>query len=534
MIKILAKHVHMFYEVFSLDQNSRQFKKYLRQCFRIKKSKSDSVIMVEFEQSPENVIGLSLFLPILLEKFDSNLVAYQLTTHKGLRKLIKKVQYRFSTTSRLVGNKFIPINFEDSNKSTEYEKLLQKIQSPEEFEIFEHLGIRIGDLVYDEYLAKSNVHTLNLNDILLKEIFIKAIAALDWWIEFISNKSVDAVVVSHDVYLYGIPVRLAISRGIPVFLVSTGEVIRLNQSYPRVGADIPLYPDIFLKQEKDFRIDGINIAKEKIHNRINGIGPSDLNYFPLVAFGEVLNKKKYLKVSNRRKILIAVHDFYDSPHGGQIHFYPDFYLWLLKLSEIANETDYDWYIKTHPYLRGRGREILANFILKNSKFELLPPKVTHNEIISEGIDLVLTVYGTIATEYPLLGVQVLNASKCNPHASYQFSVTPKSRDQYEFYLKNIDSIPPVGNTEQIYEYYFMRHLLPLRNWVFIDDLRYKKETGFGFNPMTRKIYNYFLTTDNLVPVKEIQFALRNFLESSSYQLGRSHFKIDVNTSIDNV
>jgi hypothetical protein len=91
MIKIFAKRMHIFCEVFSLDQNSRQFKKYLRQSFRIKKSKSDSVIMVEFEQSPENVIGLSMFLPILLEKFDSNLVAYQLTTHKGLRKLIKKV-----------------------------------------------------------------------------------------------------------------------------------------------------------------------------------------------------------------------------------------------------------------------------------------------------------------------------------------------------------------------------------------------------------------------------------------------------------
>ena len=340
--------------------------------------------------------------------------------------------------------------------------------------------------------------------------------------------------MSHDVYLYGIPVRLAISRGIPVFLVSTGEIIRLNQSYPRVGADIPYYPDIFLKQEKNFRLDGVNIAKEKIHNRINGIGPSDLNYFPLVAFGEVQTEEKYLKVSNRRKILIAVHDFYDSPHGGQIHFYPDFYLWLVKLSEIANQTDYDWYIKTHPYLRGRGREILANFILNNSKFELLPPKVTHNEIISEGIDLVLTVYGTIATEYPLLGVQVLNASKCNPHASYKFSVTPESGDQYESYLKNIDSIPPVGNTEQIYEYYFMRHLLPLRNWVFMDDLRFKIETGFGFNPMTREIYNYFLTTNNLVPVEEIQFAIRNFLDSNSYQLGRSHFKIEVNTSIDNV
>jgi hypothetical protein len=534
MIKILAKRVRIIYEVFSLDQNSRKFKKYLCQFSEIKKTKSDSVIMIEFEQSPENVIGLSMFLPILLEKIESNLVAYQVTQHKGLPRLIKKVQYRFSTTSRLIGNKLILISFNDSDKNMKYEEHWRKIQSPEALETFEYLGIRIGDLVYDEYLVKFNTHTLDLADLDLKKTFIKAMASLDWWNEFISNKSVGAVVASHDVYLYGIPVRLAISRGIPVFLVSTSEVIRLNQIYPRVGADIPLYPDIFLKQEKNFRIDGVNIAKEKIHNRINGIGPSDLNYFPLVAFGEVQNEKKYLKVSNRRKILIAVHDFYDSPHCGQIHFYPDFYLWLVKLSEIANETDYDWYIKTHPYLRGRGREILANFVLNNSKFELLPPEVTHNELISEGIDLALTVYGTIATEYPLLGVRVLNASRCNPHASYQFSVTPESRDQYEFYLKNIDFIPPVGNTKQIYEYYFMRHLLPLRNWVFRDDLRYKKETGFGFNPMTRKIYNYFLTTDNLVPVKEIQFALRNFLESSSYQLGRSHFKIDVNTSIDNV
>ena len=534
MIKILTNQVLTFCEILSLDQNSRQFKKYLRRNYIFKKTKSDSVIMVEFEQSPENVIGMSIFLPVLLEKFHSNLVAYQSTNHKGLRKLLKMIQYRSSTSFRLIGNRFMLVNLNDSKKNIEYEKLWQQIQSPEALEIFEHLGIRIGDLIYDEYLAKLNAYTLDLSDPNVKQIFIKAMATIDWWVELMNNRPVDALVVSHDVYLYGIPVRLAISRGIPVFLVSTSEIIRLNQTYPRVGADIPLYPDLFLMQEEQYRVNGVSEARVKIHNRINGIGPSDLNYFPLVAFAEVQTETKYLKVSSRHKILIAVHDFYDSPHGGQIHFYPDFYLWLKRLSEIANETDYDWYIKTHPYLRGRGREILDKFVLHNSKFELLPPKITHNEIISEGIDLALTVYGTIATEYPLLGVQVMNASKCNPHAPYKFSITPESREQYEFYLKNIDSIPPIGNTEQIYEYYFMRHLLPLRNWVFMDDLRFKKETGFGFNQMTREIYNYFLTTSNLIPLKEIQFAIRRFLESNSYQIGRSHFKIDVNSSIDNV
>lgn len=531
MPKSFTKQGKVLFEAFSLDGSSIRFKKYLSQQVKSKKTKSKSLVLVEFEQSPENVLALSFFLPILLERFDSRMVAYQLTRHKKLRKIIKKIQYRFSTTSKLIGKKLISINLDDSNNSHRYNEIWEEIQTPEALEKFEYLGIRIGDLIYDEYLAKFRMHTLDLNDRNLKEIFVKAVSYLEWWIEFVKKASIDAVIVSHDVYLFGVPARLAVSRGIPVFLVSTTEIVRLNQTYPRVGADIPLYPELFKAQELNFRAKGIATAKERIHNRIKGVGPSDLNYFPVVAFSEVQTQRNYLEINNNRKILVAAHDFYDSPHGGQIHLYPDFYLWLIALSEIAKVSNYDWYIKTHPYLRGSGREILAKFVSNNPKFKLLPPEATHNEIILEGIELALTVTGTIATEYPLLGVQVLNASGGNPHAGYNFSVTPISRQQYESYLKNIDSIPPIANTEQIYEYYFMRHLLPVRNWLFVDESRYRKETGFGVNPMTRKIYDYFLHEENLVPQEEIYFAMRRFLESDAYQLGREHFRIDVNPII---
>ena len=534
MIETLRKHLRILLELFSLDPSSMLFKKRLSQQIRPQTTKSKSAIMIEFEQSPENVIALSIFLPILLEYFDSKLIAYQLTSRKGLRKLVKVIQFRLSTTCKLMGTKYISINLKGSQNISRHEVLWQNIKTAEELELFEYSGIRIGDLIYDEYLARSNMHTLDLTDLRVRKIFIQAVTALEWWIEFVERQTVDAFIVSHDVYLYGIPARLGVTRGIPVFLVSTSEIIRLNHTYPRVGADIPRYPELFLEQDLEFRTAGVNAAKKKLQNRIKGVGPSDLYYFPLVAFAEAQSEKKYLKISNRKKILIAVHDFYDSPHGGQVHFYPDFYLWLLALSKIASELDYDWYIKTHPYLRGRGRAILADFVLSNPQFELLPPEVTHNDIIAEGIDLALTVYGTIATEYPLLGVPVLNASSHNPHASYKFSITPQSRGQYESYIKNIESIPPVGNTEQIYEYYFMHHLLPLRNWLFMDDARYKKETGFGLNPMTREIYRYFLETNNLVPIEEIQFAMRCFIESNSYKLGRDHFRIPINPSIDNL
>ena len=175
-------------------------------------------------------------------------------------------------------------------------------------------------------------------------------------------------------------------------------------------------------------------------------------------------------------------------------------------------------------MRGRGREILAGFVSDNPNFELLPPELSHNQIVSEGIDLVLTVYGTIATEYPLFGIQVMNASAFNPHAAYDFSFTPRNREEYEFYLKNLDAIPPVRNQEKIYEYYFMRHLLPLRNWLFPDDERFRIETGFGLNPMTRNIYDYYLSTDNKKALAEIQTGMTNFLESDAYQISRRHFE----------
>ena len=526
--------IQLIRNLLSLDQSSMRFKKYLSQRGQIETNESDALILIEFEQSPENVLGLSIFLPTLLESMPSKPIAYHLAKYKKLRKCLKSLQFRFSTTFKLIGPSLILGDLTNTGTDEFSHHEWQTIQTPEDLETFEYAGIRIGDLIYDEYLAKSNMHTVILSDPQLREIFFNAISTLQWWVDLSNTKTINAIIVSHDVYLYGIPARLGIARDIPVFLVSTSEIIRLNKLYPRVGSDIPRYPQLFLEQDANIKSKGLIVAKSNMQNRIHGVGPSDLYYFPLVAFSGVHSQTHYLKVNGRRRILIAAHDFYDSPHGGQIHFYPDFFLWLCALSEISHSLDYDWYIKTHPYLRGRGREILTSFVSKNSNFQLLPSEVSHNQIVSEGVDLVLTVYGTIATEYPLFGIQVMNASSCNPHAAYDFSFTPSSREEYEFYLKNLDLIPPIKNQDQIYEYYFMRHLLPLRNWLFPDDERYKKETGFGLNPMTRKIYDYYLFTENKTPLSKIQYAMKNFLRSDAYQLGRSHFETKIETSSDSV
>ena len=44
----------------------------------------------------------------------------------------------------------------------------------------------------------------------------------------------------------------------------------------------------------------------------------------------------------------------------------------------------------------------------------MEPSISHNQLIKEGIDAVITCHGSIA-EYPFFNKLVLNASTSNPH-----------------------------------------------------------------------------------------------------------------------
>ena len=524
MISIRNCKLHLLTELFSLDTHSRRFKQFLSKNNSLVKTAGNSYFLIEFEQSPENVVALSLFLPVYREQSDANFAAFQMSQSKKRKLFLKRIRYKSSTTAKLIGSTFFQITT-DKDKFKSYIDLFQEsILSKRDLESFKYLNIRVGDLIYDEYLARYNLPTVDLADPRLSELFAQALGALDWWREFEKEKQIEGVVVSHDVYLYGIAARYFISRDTPVYLVSSSAICKLTPENPTVNSKVSKYPEEFSNLSPAVREGGLRLSQEKLTNRFTGIG--DLYYMPLTAFGDKRAVSTPIIKSDRKKVLVAAHDFYDSPHGGSIHFYPDFYEWMERLGAIADETDYDWYIKTHPFLRGRGREILSAFVVNNRNFTLLPSDVTHNQIIAEGIDVALTVYGTIATEYPLLGVPVINASAQNPHRAYNFSITPRNVNEYEHLIRNLELIPRTSNPNEVYEYYFMHHLNPIKNWIFSSDEKYKVETGYGLNQMTRYFYEYYLTTLNRIETEKIQAAIRNYLNSEDFFLGHQHFAQD--------
>ena len=119
-------------------------------------------------------------------------------------------------------------------------------------------------------------------------------------------------------------------------------------------------------------------------------------------------------------------------------FFSDFYEWIDHLGNLSLITDYDWYIKTHRNFFPETLHVLKDFCKKYKKFKLISSDISHKQIISEGIDIALTCYGTIGWEYPFLNVPVLLASSNHPYQFYDFNIKPKNLKEYDKILKNLD------------------------------------------------------------------------------------------------
>jgi len=218
------------------------------------------------------------------------------------------------------------------------------------------------------------------------------------------------------------------------------------------------------------------------------------------------------------KVLVAAHDFYDSPHIYGDYFYPDFLEWIQALITISYNCNYEWYVKTHPFLRGNGREILNNLVSDVKNFTLLPQTMSHPEIVELGITHALTVYGSIAHEYPFLGIPVINASRNNPHSGYSFSVTPKSRGEYERIISSLENFEHQIDEREILEYYYMKYILPGKSWLIADYELYTSETGFPQDQVSRKVFTYLLSNNRLFPSADIQERTIDFLRERNYML----------------
>jgi hypothetical protein len=397
------------------------------------------------------------------------------------------------------------------------EKFQKKKNSRERIINLKINNVHVGDIIYDSYLKSYNVPTIKVLDPKFINFFKNFITLFFYWEDYFKKNNVKTVMIVHDTYLTGIPARIAISKKIKTIVPTTSKIYQLNKKIPNTGKEFLFYKNKFSKLKKTFKKTALKYSQKELVQKFKGI---KFNYYYPDAnespFKKIYSKKK-IRSNNKYKVLILTHSFIDSPNvfGGAL--FPDTYQWLIFLLKISKETNYQWYIKTHSGFNNYEDptiKIVKNLIINHSNIIWLDSRTSHIQIINEGIDAVLTSYGSAGSEYPFFNIPVINASLNNPHIKYNFNIHPKSIKSLKTIIYDLPKIKLKINKDEIREYFFMHKILPQENWLGININEFIYKMG-GEKKMysNKNTYNLLMSKIN---EKKVLDNLKKFISTKGY------------------
>ena len=492
-----------------------------------------NIILLEFNNWTINHILSAYYCDILSKRYNARVEAYpgyQLHSSSLNQNFINKFLWSLGNKLSLksfgiyksfgVSNIFWPKgDFEiDQKAQKEFNKYNKMIKSKEDVQNYKINNILIGDLIYDSFLKKNLLPTINIKSFQFKKFFFDSIKYFFIMENYLNKNKVTAILGFHAVYLGAVSLRIGINRNIPCYILNIERLYSLNKKRYLSGLEYFDSKKIFKKFSKNKKKSSLEIAEKNLISRFSGLLSSDLIYSSKSAYGKKSNKR-VLRNSKNLKILIAPPSFSDSPHFMGNNFFPDIYEWLECLGKTSNKSNYDWYIKCHADFTMLNDKTLyygKKFTKKYPKIKLIDSKASHNQLISEGINYVLTVNGTISGEYPYFNVNAINASENHSYALYDFSITPKNRLEYIKLINNLKKPMAVNKKKQILENYYMKYEYFNNRWFF-EELNNVKNSIKGYTNFVRhEIYEYWLDNFEMKIHKKRYKRLKKFFNSKNY------------------
>ena len=520
--KITTPLKHLFVTLL-FNQEEKDFLRHNRRTWPKHEIDNEGEILVEVFPVASSIIAHSYFINLLAKRLRTKVIGFHPYAPKPLTHLYN---YRFHRAYRSFQvNDFFYVQFtKKQRKAAEQkaEEIIPRLKTKKDVEDLIVDGIWIGDLLYDSHLMRHQVPTLDLDDPKFHESVKESLCYLYYWKEYLETHSVKAMVISHCCYYEnGLAVRICIQKKIPCYQINATHGHLMDERHDRAYVEFLYFPEVFKTLTSQEQAAGVAQAKERLNMRFKGVVGVDMHYSTKSAFGKI-SKERVLKQTPKKKILVAPHCFFDSPHPYGNNLFTDFYEWFSFLGEISNKTDYEWYVKTHPDVLPGNIPVIQQLIKKYPKFTLLPPDTSHNQLIEEGISTVLTVYGTIGVEYAARGILVINASLSNPHVAYKFNINAQSIDEYKKMLLDLGNINLTIKVDDVYEYYYMRYIHTAICWLYNDYDKFLKDIGGHMQQVNPVAYTYFLS--ELTPEKHAHLMkiLTRFLDSGDYYLDKKH------------
>lgn len=500
-------------------------------------SNAGPIVLVEMNSMYSSHVAYAYLANVISDSGDAQIRAmiaspskvhrYLLSLPSAVRRLLLLVAdshfrvYHSFGTSNVIGPSIKGSRARRKRARQVSEGFLSQSPSKSDFLTFSLGDVQVGDLIYDSFLKKYKVATADLTSRRFHDFFRRSVSDSMYWCEIFDSGRVQAVVVSHSVYSLAIPARIAISRGSAAFVANGAWIYRLSEEFARNFQETAHYPSVANQLDtKEIKF-GTQVADERLNRRLGGEPGVDMLYSSVSAFGAADNNR-VLPQNKKPKVVIASHSFFDAPHARGISLFPDFWEWLEFLADFSEGVDYEWFIKPHPDV-SKNEVILADFCEQYPQFVQLPISTSHHQLVRDGVTAVLTVYGTVGAEFPLLGVPVINASHSSPHEAYNFCFHADTLSAYEGLLRAIPSLPVPGPTErqELLEFYFLHHVFFNKNLFFEDWAKlWHKPNGTRIKD-TPQAYEFFIDAFSAEAHANLASRISAFLDSGAYRLDGS-------------
>lgn len=508
-IRKLIRRLMRIRYLFFADNNIKKFIRHNQNIWRNWAYKGNGVtILVDFYDVNQTNIAFSYFVNILARKYKANIKSFSLP-EKIPNRVLHKVYESFNVMSHIITS----LSKDQKRRMLVAAKqIIPTLKTKNDIFNLSISGVWVGIDIYESYLRNYSKPTIDLNDPKLFKLVEQGIGLVIYWEDYFSRNKICAVIASHDCYLnYDVICKIAYKYKIPVYFSNSIYMIRTEKPHT-THSYFRNYRKMFKKLSSEEQKNALAIAKQQLNRRFSGEIGVDIPWSTKSAFHSNWDNDPVLGNNENIKVLICTHCFYDNPQGFGGMLFLDFYEWLDYLGKISERTNYDWYLKMHPDPLPGTLEIIKSILKQYPKIRLIPHGTSFHKLAKEGLDYVLTVYGTVGGECPLLGIQVINAGY-NPRIAYDFNWHPKSIEEYEYYLLNLDKLRKGVKEEDVYEFYYMHYY-----YVYDDDFIFKSHRQL-LSDLTleerigSKVYGYFMEQLSDVKHQEIINNMQKFIDS---------------------
>ena len=147
-----------------------EFIKNNKKHFKLKTYNTNKKILVELFDFSPSYISFSYFSNVLKEMKKANIVFYTPNFYSNYQKIKQKISNSLVYSNLKLARSFgctdyiYPKLIKNSQSDKIYNKILKGINSKEDILKIKIYSIPIGELIYDEYLFKYNVGTINIKE----------------------------------------------------------------------------------------------------------------------------------------------------------------------------------------------------------------------------------------------------------------------------------------------------------------------------------------------------------------------------------